>query len=177
MIRRAGVLFLWICLLFLAKWTLGHGNTTGEQGSVVFMLAVISLVGLILCLPLLLVERYRTGRFMAYSALSLLIGGLVANSWWLGQAAGLASLFLSIPALIGEDLMHTRLFGKRPGHGIWLILVLHCAMLLPLNPMVRNLLELDLEDALFLGVLFPVTIWRCVATMLRVTNGGYHWAD
>lgn len=170
MIRRTGVFVLWGALLLIAKWSLEHMSRTDERQSVILMEIVMSVVGLILCLPLLVFERYRNRRFMVYCVLSLVIGVLVTNAWWLGQAAGIASLFLSIPALILEDAIHSWLFGKRQGHGIWALLVLHCAMLLPLNPTVRNFVGMGLEDALFLGVFFPVTIWRCVGSMLCVIN-------
>lgn len=169
--RRAGVFILWICLLLLAKWFLGEANSTEGQESVIHMVVVISAMDLILCLPMLLLERYRSGRFIGYCALSLLIGALVTNAWWLGQAAGIASLFLSLLALTLEDLAHTWLFKKQKGHGVWILLVFHCFMLAPLNPMVRSLLGLNLDDALLIAVLFPVTIWRFVSTTLRVSMG------
>ncbi len=170
---RVGIFILWISLLFLAKWLLEYWMVKDEQQWWVISMTLISAVSLILCLPMLLVYRYRNLRFVGYCAVSVLIGGLVMNAWWLGVGAVIASLFLSVLAFILEAITHTRLFMDRKGHGIWLLLFFHSLMMMPLNPTVGNLLGMDLDDALFISVIFPVTIWRFICTVLCVANIQY----
>jgi hypothetical protein len=166
---RLIILCEWVLLMLSSIWAINNVFNQNEI-SLFTMFGITSTIIVMLCIPLIAYARYRNYKFIAYCIISVLIGSFVAQAWWLGIAAWWGSLLLSIPALIIDDTVHSWLFAKRQGHGLWILLALHLAMLLLAGTPVFDILQIGQESALFVGIWFPVTIWRCVSTMLCVSN-------
>ena len=166
---RIFILLIWLLVLFIGKQSLESLQVEDRQTAVEYMIYFNFALNQLLLIPMLLINKYRNWGFVYYSIVNAGLSLLVLNAWWFGIATVFISLLISIPVLIIENWVHSRLFGEQRCHSLWLLLIFHGVFVLPLFSVVSEFIGLDWNKSVDASIWGSVTIWRAVCTIHRVS--------